>query len=124
MSEQSKLRETRHRAMWKWLAENPTKEKVHWPGWVSQGGRVEDVEGALCMACDEAAERKTDLIGDCSLCPVRWGTKPGGNLSTCGSNYRDNKMTTGIFGNWRKAIGDNKRRTKLANAISKLPWRH
>ena len=56
---------TAHKELWTWLAGNPCKKKMDWPGWKTYG----DVSGYLCFACDYDYEK----MDDCKNCPLKWG---------------------------------------------------
>lgn len=50
-----------HRKMWRWLAENPQKQKDEWPGWIWNGGGYAE-EAAHCFLCHYP----------CRECPLIW----------------------------------------------------
>lgn len=54
-----------HRALWKWLAQNPGKRKDDWPGF--KFGYHYCVN--KCFACDFVVNHKID---DCKFCPLDW----------------------------------------------------
>lgn len=66
-----------HKAMWLWLASNPTKAKCNWPGWKIVEGLQND-----CFACD--------CSENCEECPLIWGTEESSSYMYCiseGSPY-------------------------------------
>jgi len=60
------------RDLWDWLAENPTKEKGHWPGWKT---RVMQPADCPCCGFDEVARRSDENVLSCGSCPLLklWG---------------------------------------------------
>lgn len=65
----TELFQTYHWQVWNWLAENPTKGKSEWPGWLCEELRaiVEEHDVVSCSMCFACAVR-TDLKGDANLC--------------------------------------------------------
>lgn len=45
-----------HREMWRWLAENPDKNKHDWPRWGHNGGDIDNDIPTLCFACKITGE--------------------------------------------------------------------
>lgn len=70
-----------HRIMWNWLADNPDKEKVDWPGWVDYPGRIR----AGCFLCEYTISR--DL--SCSKCPLDWEYP---HCNAWGASFREYKL--------------------------------
>jgi len=64
-----------HKRLWKWLAENPTKSKWHWPEWKGNGGIFSRVE-ADCFACDCTARCHINS----AACPLIWPLNGEGQL--------------------------------------------
>jgi len=91
-----------HRAMWNWLAENPSKEKKDWPGW--DGMDIGEVCGE-CFACEYSS--------GCSECLFIW---PGQDCC----NRDDNNA--GLFEIWENQ-GNLEKRAVLALQIANLPER-
>lgn len=58
----------KHREIWNWLADNPSKEKKDWPGWEEYVGSK--IEINYCFLCDYVNFAKG---GMCSFCPLDWG---------------------------------------------------
>jgi len=101
-----------HRELWRWLVENPDKEKENWPGWEQVANSYPQImESASiktlhCFACY--------MTQDCDKCLLVW---PG--LDCSNETEGDGK---GLFErwNWTKRI---KQRAKLAAQIRDLPVR-
>ena len=55
-----------HRYLWRWLARNPHRHKIGWPGWQHIDGYI----GNNCFAC-VLADRRTATTRYCAHCPVR-----------------------------------------------------
>lgn len=102
----------RHREMWGWLAENPMKDKLDWPGW----GEYGDIDGD-CFLCEYAFEsKKNDFNGlsICDYCPVEFEEikdYPKGTIGYC---------LGGLFSRWDRAI-EPKERSRIASLIRDLP---
>lgn len=91
--------EEAHRAMWKWLAENPEKTKEDW----FDVNKYEPVD-SLCFACVCC-----DI--DCKHCPL------GREVIGC---------SNGLFNEWKHAYYYDKNyelASQYANIIAQLPWR-
>lgn len=73
-----------HRKMWGWLAENPMKDKLDWPGWKRYDVALND-----CFLCEYAFEsKKNDFNGlsICDYCPVEFDAIedcPKGTVGYC-----------------------------------------
>lgn len=101
-----KLNHTAHKALWLWLAENPDKPEIHWPGWSINGGSFPLIINE-CFACEYA---KRCLIGE--ECPLEWPMNKDGNFS-CNSG--------GLFSLWLRSEDGPKSRARLARQIANLP---
>ena len=139
-----------HEEMWKWLSENPYKDKHDWPGWVDTLDRFScddkehyyhcpgGVYGSVfipyfCFACYWACgdNRMNDCSAlesisiskrDCRKCPVDWCEN--GNVIM--AIDKDDTVCTAFseFDLWMDARHyDNKKdRKKLAKLIAKKEW--
>jgi hypothetical protein len=58
-----------HQALWNWLADNPEKNKMNWPGW-GEGYQRDDVLNQ-CFAC-EYAENQHGGCNNGRNCPIDW----------------------------------------------------
>ncbi len=102
----------RHRELWTWLAENPTKEKQDWPGWVRYDAALND-----CFLCEYALKsRKNDSnrLNICDYCPVEFketNDYPKGTIGYC---------LGGLFIRWLWTTNP-KERSRLASLIRDLP---
>ena len=94
-----------HRELWQWLADNPGKQKRHWPKWIENDGDVPLCD-SLCFACDYNYDR-FDGNCDCTHCPLQW--------SEVSCEYSE-------FEQWVTAY-DPQERTRLALLIKDLPVR-
>ena len=45
-------------ALWSWLAENPFREKVDWPGWEENGGKLQ--AKSYCFACEFSLQQEQE----------------------------------------------------------------
>ncbi len=89
-----------HIRLWKWLAENPDKDKSDWPGWKWNGGKKIDLTGNVCFACDYVK-----II--CPACPIDWGEN-----RTCLDDGS-------AFERWEHA-GNPKETSDIANEIASM----
>ena len=92
--------EEAHRAMWRWLAENPDKDKQDWFQMLDVYV-TEKIPVFMCFACEACRQY-------CDACPIR--------KNSIGCN------NGGLFAKWRRSR-DLKERAKLAKQIAELPWR-
>lgn len=53
------------RDLWQWLAENPKREKLEWPGWHEHG-----YMNANCPCCQYTIDNDPDGKVNCSMCPL------------------------------------------------------
>ena len=62
-----------HRELWLWLAENPTRTKLYWPGWRKYDVAENDYESYVnkCFPCGHACA----WVFGCNGCPIDWGTR-------------------------------------------------
>lgn len=93
----------KHREMWNWLAENPDKEKMHWPGW-KNNKRVSN-NCFLCGYSDATGHR------DVCNCPLDW-------LRTKFCMERDPKLSYYLLYDEATTLKD---RAKYAKIIANLP---
>jgi len=101
----------RHRELWAWLAENPMKDKLDWPGWKRYDVALND-----CFLCEYALKSpKNDFNGlsICDYCPVVFEENkyPKGTIGYC---------LGGLFSRWDRAI-EPKERSRIASLIRDLP---
>ena len=102
----------RHRELWGWLAENPMKDKLDWPGWERYDVALND-----CFLCEYALKsQKNDSNGlsRCDYCPVEFdaiGDSPKGTVGYC---------LGGLFSRWDMAT-DPEERSRIALLIRDLP---
>ena len=82
-----------HRRLWKWLAMNPKRGKIRWPGWKRLGVTAP----AYCFACLASSE-------NCEKCPIEWSGGP------CAMSSRSEYVM------WTQSTG--KRRSALALKIA------
>jgi hypothetical protein len=95
----------RHRELWGWLAENPMKDKLDWPGWERYDAALND-----CFLC----EYTSDKFSKCEHCPVVFEEikdYPKGTIGYC---------LGGLFSQWDQAI-EPKERSHIASLIRDLP---
>lgn len=102
---------TAHKELWNWLADNPNKGKINWPGWKRNGG-IYDAMGS-CFACEYDKQCGTSFFDSCEKCPIVWGGIDCQNLN---SPYFQWVTLLNIPSNY-------KRRSKLARQIANLPVR-
>jgi hypothetical protein len=102
-----KFNHTAHKALWNWLAENPDKNKEHWPGWWANGGQYHIVR-LECFSCEVCNVK-------CSLCPLIWPDKLE-DYQICGNDGS-------LFNRWYKEKTNASLRTELALQIANLPVR-
>lgn len=97
---------TSHKEMWKWLSNNPIKQKKDWIGWDHNGGDLV-YEGYDCFACEYC---KTV----CDKCPLDWPDNDDGD-----------RRCDGIGGIWYEWVGckDMEIRSNLAKQIAEVPLR-
>ncbi len=88
-----------HRRLWKWLAENPGKDKEDWPRWAIYGGAITN----NCFLCELALDK--DSVQICPNCIGDWGY-----YKSCSTN------SDGLFSRWEK-VSNHKKRTELALKI-------
>ena len=101
-----------HKALWKWLEENPGRQKYQWPQWAHHGGPVEPGK-YFCIACyyNESLKTTTEDRYQCTHCPICEGGRD--TLKEC---------MNGLFEKW--FLADNPGdRAKYANIIGNLPVR-
>ena len=79
---------TAHRELWDWLANNPSKGKLEWPGWRENGGKHHSSNG--CFACEYCSRitNKQRRNKYCE-CPLVWPLATANSLDcfTEGSPY-------------------------------------
>ena len=106
-----KFNYTAHKGLWNWLADNPSAEKIEWPGWLRNGGSFEDML-FHCPACQYARWN----TGGCFKCPLIWVGEDGNDASkfyiACDHSY---------YGDWKR-VGPSKK-SELARQIANLPVR-
>jgi len=95
----------RHRELWGWLAENPMKDKLDWPGWERYDAALND-----CFLC----EYTSDKFSKCEHCPVEFKETNGYPKGTVGY------CLGGLFSRWDRAI-EPKERSRIASLIRDLP---
>ncbi len=95
-----------HRELWRWLAENPGRNKNDYPGWWFNGGGLARVENG-CHLCEYVSPGDGD---NCFLCPVIW---PNGRCEQDGQGLYDRWCDSDIL-----AV-----RSKIAKQIAELPER-
>jgi len=106
----------RHRELWGWLAENPMKDKLDWPGW----NEHEYVKGD-CFLCEYSIGKAVAMCKTfsespavmCDYCPVVFEENkyPKGTIGYC---------LGGLFSRWDRAI-EPKERSRIASLIRDLP---
>lgn len=74
-----KFNYTAHKEMWIWIAKNPTKHKMDWPGWEKWGSPYVKIS-AGCFACQYDLEQSMTAIS-CTNCPLVWSSVP--KLNSC-----------------------------------------
>ena len=89
-----------HRRLWKWLAENPAKNKEDWPQWATLFGVANS-----CFLCELTIGKNGDT--HCSDCIGDWGS-----LKTCGTT-----SGKGLYHRWWVHALNHKKRTELALKI-------
>ena len=93
-----------HREMWNWLAENPDKDKVSWPGWSETS--LEKINH--CFLCGYVQQIPH---GDCPNCPLNWG------ITTICVERHPEKSYYYLY----QEAETHKDRTKYAKIIANLP---
>ena len=73
-----------HMALWRWLAENPGKEKDEWPGWSYNDGQLSDVTND-CFACEYTNYPANNEYRayNCERCPIQWTFQDGTVTKDC-----------------------------------------
>ena len=92
---------TKHQELWYWLADNPEKDKVDWPGW-KEYGYAEN----YCFACQWVTDQ------DVECCPLAWPSAAG--TCTCDES---------LFIEWLIEKEDFAHRALLADLIANVPLR-
>lgn len=95
----------RHRELWGWLAENPMKDELDWPGWERYDAALND-----CFLCEYTSNK----YSKCEHCPVEFketNDYPRGTVGYC---------LGGLFIRWDRAT-EPKERSRLAALIRDLP---
>ena len=103
LNELKKAYISKHREIWNWLAENPDKEKMHWPGW-ENNKRVSN----NCFLCGYSDA--TGHEGGCN-CPLDWG-----RTKSCMD--REHELSYYLLYNEAFSLED---RAKYAEIIANLP---
>lgn len=70
-----------HEALWNWLAKNPDKEKIQWPGWRTISilldlGILQNGQSSLrfhCFACEKKGHGWDSWENCDDDCPIIWG---------------------------------------------------
>ena len=102
----------RHRELWGWLAENPMKDKLDWPGWERYDAPLNG-----CFLCEYALKSKkndSNRLNICDYCPVEFketNDYPRGTFGYC---------LGGLFIRWLWTTNP-KERSRLASLIRDLP---
>lgn len=96
-----------HRELWGWLAENPMKDKLDWPGWHEKF----DNRKSDCFLCEYAGF--DGVFSKCENCPVVFveNTYIKGTIPYC---------LGGLFSQWYYASAPEER-SRLAALIRDLP---
>ncbi len=78
-----------HKKLWLWLADNPSKQKSDWPGWIQfeTNPKFHTACRLRCFACQEHENRKGRAIFSlgCSNCPIKWKV-PEDEANHCNSS--------------------------------------
>ena len=103
---------SRHRKMWRWIAEETEKRKrivVKLEYFMAMKTKKKDIPFNMCYCCEYA--RLDEISCNCELCPILWD---GIDNHCCknGSSFR----SWGDTCNWQVAA-------KAAKAIAELPER-
>ena len=101
-----------HKALWDWCMKNPEKEKRHWPGWSTNGGKHTLFKSA-CFLCKMAC-------GECEDCPGTWGPNEFDMRDTCESVFTaSGSESSGLYDLWVDARIDKDwgERIRLAQMI-------
>jgi hypothetical protein len=93
----------KHREVWKWLAENPDKEKAQWPGW-KPGEHIAN-DCFLCCYVDKLENNS------CKNCPLDW---------TITKECMDTLPTLSYYFLYEEALSP-KLKTEYAKIIANLP---
>lgn len=102
----------RHRELWAWLAENPMKDKLDWPGWERYNAALNG-----CFLCEYALKSKkndSNRLNICDYCPVEFketNDYPRGTIGYC---------LGGLFIRWVWTT-EPKKRSRIASLIRDLP---
>lgn len=98
-----------HRQMWRWLAENPSKDKHDY---LRAKGINENELELRCFLCTYAAaeKKRAEGIRWCAYCPLDWGGR--------GCDEPEHSL----YGEWANE-NKRRRRAKLARQIAELPER-
>ena len=95
-----------HKKLWKWLSENPLKEKPDWPEWRINGGNIEYIS-CYCFACS--------VTEGCEDCPLDWGEA----TRSCTPDLFEHDEE-GLYSLWGEATNPA-RRSALPLQIAELP---
>jgi len=104
-----------HRELWDWLSKYPKAGKISWPGWIGNGGDVDDNVLSHCFCC-EYANNLTEINGKqmCENCPLSWPNR-------CCQEQNEDGCLVGLFEDWQNA--KRYKRVLIAEQIRDLPVR-
>jgi hypothetical protein len=89
--------------LWEWLAENPCKSKMEWPGWEEFEGKY----GQALWDCPCCQYFRKEWHGGCEKClPALWP----GKGAPC------NSKEGGIYADWYHGVDRISNALKIANA--------
>jgi len=57
--------------LWLWIACNPEKSKRRWPGWMSNGGYLEECM-SYCPCCQYEEDNNEEDMPCENVCPLTW----------------------------------------------------
>ena len=111
----SEMLQKYHRHLWRWLARNPHRMKIGWPGWKHIGGYVPND----CFAC-VLADRRTATDKYCAHCPVReWN---GMNPKEYGRTTPCTMRQYGLYSMICERIDMNETIYRVCMEIADLEW--
>jgi len=99
-----------HYKLWMWLAKNPDKYKMNWPGWKRHNGVYRKYH--CCFACSSTGRTDSSC---CHRCPLDWETHKSDSLRVpC-------QRPNSLFALW-ECEQNLEKRTIMAEIIACKEW--